>query len=205
MRTIEGLPTPSCIAPVFMLYCLNKTAEYVRPVNEVRKAKNKEEPEGIIMQKGQEQTMKKTLSILLALAMAFSLGAAAFAEGNDAETTVPVYRESLTGDETVVLRMVGDIPYMRIDDYYNQLLFTGAEKYPQQTPESEGLCFYLSGRYKLMDKNNETVDFGVEPDYVLTEEKDGAFDYSRYFDFAEISRLIDEYCSADLSESLNAA
>ena len=76
--------------------------------------------------------MKKTLSILLILAMAFSLSAAAFAEGDSTERAVPVYRESLTGDETVTLRMVGDIPYIRIDDYYNRLLFTGAEKYPQQ-------------------------------------------------------------------------
>ncbi len=76
--------------------------------------------------------MKKTLSILLILAMALSLSAAAFAEGAGTEKTVPVYRESMTGDETVTLRMVGDIPYMRIDDYYNRLIFTGAEKYPQQ-------------------------------------------------------------------------
>ncbi|MER2151301.1 MAG: S41 family peptidase [Candidatus Limivicinus sp.] len=76
--------------------------------------------------------MKKTLSILLILAMALSLSAAAFAEGSSTEKTVPVYRESMTGDETVTLRMVGDIPYIKIDDYYNKLLFTGAEKYPQQ-------------------------------------------------------------------------
>ena len=76
--------------------------------------------------------MKKTLSILLILAMVLSLGSAAFAEGAGTEKTVPVYRESMTGDETVTLRMVGDIPYMRIDDYYNRLIFTGAEKYPQQ-------------------------------------------------------------------------
>ncbi|MBR3196710.1 MAG: hypothetical protein IKF50_08420, partial [Clostridia bacterium] len=69
--------------------------------------------------------MKKTLSILLILAMALSLSAAAFAEGAGTEKTVPVYRESMTGDETVTLRMVGDIPYMRIDDYYNRLIFTG--------------------------------------------------------------------------------
>ena len=81
----------------------------------------------------------------------------------------------------------------------------GGANSPQQTPESEGLWFSLSSRYKLLDKNNETVDFGVEPDFVLTEEKDGAFDYSRFFDFAEISRLIDEYYSTDLSESLDAA
>ena len=61
--------------------------------------------------------MKKTLSILLILAMVLSLGSAAFAEGAGTEKTVPVYRESMTGDETVTLRMVGDIPYMRIDDY----------------------------------------------------------------------------------------
>jgi hypothetical protein len=64
---------------------------------------------------------------------------------------------------------------------------------PHRTPESEGLWFQLSGRYKLMDKNNQHVDFGVEPDYVLTEEKDGEMDYNRFFDFEEISRLINEY------------
>ena len=81
----------------------------------------------------------------------------------------------------------------------------GGANSPQQTPESEGLWFQLSGRYKLMDKNGETVDFGVEPNYVLTEEKDGAFDYSRFFDFAEVSRLIDEYYGAQTSDLLNAA
>jgi hypothetical protein len=81
----------------------------------------------------------------------------------------------------------------------------GGANSPQQTPESEGLWFQLSGRYKLMDKNGETVDFGVEPDYVLTEEKDGAFDYSRFFDFAEVSRLIDEYYGAQTSDLSNAA
>lgn len=81
--------------------------------------------------------------------MLVSLGAAAFAEGVGTEKTVPVYRESLTGDET--------------------------------------------------------VDFGVEPDYALTEEKDGEIDYSRFFDFAEISRLIDEYYGAQTSDLSNAA
>jgi C-terminal processing protease CtpA/Prc len=66
---------------------------------------------------------------------------------------------------------------------------------PQRTPESEGAVYQLSARYKLLDKNNETVDFGIEPDYLLTEENDGETDYSRFFDFAEISRLIDEYYS----------
>ena len=81
----------------------------------------------------------------------------------------------------------------------------GGANSPQMTPESEGLWFQLSGRYKLMDKNNETVDFGVEPDYVLTEEKDGAYDYSRFFDFAEISRLIDEYYGNQSSELSDTA
>ena len=66
---------------------------------------------------------------------------------------------------------------------------------PQRTPEPEGIVYQLSARYKLLDKNNETVDFGIEPDYLLTEENDGETDYSRFFDFAEISRLIDEYYS----------
>ncbi len=64
---------------------------------------------------------------------------------------------------------------------------------PQPTPESEGTMFNLSGRYSLLDKNNEHVDFGIVPDYLLTQEKDGEVDYSRFFDFAEISRLIEEY------------
>ena len=66
---------------------------------------------------------------------------------------------------------------------------------PQRTPEPEGIVYQLSARYKLLDKNNETVDFGIEPDYLLTEENDGETDYSRFFDFAEISRLINEYYS----------
>ena len=53
----------------------------------------------------------------------------------------------------------------------------------------------ISGRYKLLDKNSKTVDLGIEPDYLLTEEKDGVIDYSRFFDFAEISGLIDKYDS----------
>ena len=64
---------------------------------------------------------------------------------------------------------------------------------PQRTPDAEGMVYHLSARFKLLDKNNQTVDFGVEPDYLLTEEKDGNTDYSRFFDFEEISRLIDEY------------
>ena len=64
---------------------------------------------------------------------------------------------------------------------------------PQPTPESEGAMFNLSGRYKLVDRKGEYVDFGIEPDYLLTEEKDGETDYSRFFDVAEISRLIGEY------------
>ena len=48
------------------------------------------------------------------------------------EKKVSVYRDSLTSDETVVLHMVGDVPYIKIDDYYNALIFSGAEKYPQQ-------------------------------------------------------------------------
>ena len=69
----------------------------------------------------------------------------------------------------------------------------GGANNPQPTPESEGFTFNLSSRYKLMDKNNQHVDFGVEPDYVLTQEKDGAKDYSQYFDLATISQYMNEY------------
>ena len=64
---------------------------------------------------------------------------------------------------------------------------------PQPTPESEGTMFNLSARYKLVDRNNEHVDFGIVPDVVLTVEKDGETDYGRFFDFEEISRLIDAF------------
>ena len=64
---------------------------------------------------------------------------------------------------------------------------------PQRTPDSEGIVFHLSARYKMRDKNNESVDLGVTPDYLLTEEKNGETDYSRFFDFDEISRLMDDY------------
>ena len=83
-------------------------------------------------EKERKGTMKRLLSILLVFVMVMSSGAFAFAEVNYTEETVPVYRDSLTGNETVVLRMFGDIPYIKIDDYYNKLIFTGAEKYPQQ-------------------------------------------------------------------------
>ena len=63
----------------------------------------------------------------------------------------------------------------------------------QVTPEAEELLFNLSARYKLMDKNNQHVDFGVEPDYMLTQEKDGAKGYSQYFDLATISKHVNEY------------
>ena len=69
----------------------------------------------------------------------------------------------------------------------------GGANSPQTTPESEGLWFNLSARYKLMDKNNQHVDFGVEPDYVLTQEKDGKKDYSQYFDLAVISQHVNEF------------
>ena len=64
---------------------------------------------------------------------------------------------------------------------------------PQPTPESEGTMFNLSARYKLVDRNNEHVDFGIVPDVVLTVEKDGETDYGRFLDFEEISRLIDAF------------
>ncbi len=69
----------------------------------------------------------------------------------------------------------------------------GGANSPQVTPESEGLSFNLSARYKLMDKNNQHVDFGVEPDYVLTQEEDGEKDYSQYFDLAVISQHVNEF------------
>jgi C-terminal processing protease CtpA/Prc len=69
----------------------------------------------------------------------------------------------------------------------------GGANSPQVTPEAEGLSFNLSARYKLMDKNNQHVDFGVEPDYVLTQEKDGAKDYSQYFDLSVISQYVNEF------------
>jgi hypothetical protein len=69
----------------------------------------------------------------------------------------------------------------------------GGANSPQVTPESEGLSFNLSARYKLMDKNNQHVDFGMEPDYVLTQEKDGKKDYSQYFDLAVISQHVNEF------------
>ena len=69
----------------------------------------------------------------------------------------------------------------------------GGANSPQVTPEAEGQSFNMSARYKLMDKNNQHVDFGVEPDYVLTQEKDGAKDYSQYFDLAAISQYVNEY------------
>ena len=75
--------------------------------------------------------MKRLLSILLVFVMVMSSGAFVFAEVNYTEETVPVYRDSLTSSETVVLHMFGDIPYIKIDDYYNKLIFTGAEQYPQ--------------------------------------------------------------------------
>ena len=64
---------------------------------------------------------------------------------------------------------------------------------PQRTPFPEGFAFHLSGRYTLRDKNNEHVDFGVEPDYVLTQEKDGEVDYSQFADLELISRYMDEF------------
>ena len=69
----------------------------------------------------------------------------------------------------------------------------GGANSPQVTPEADGQSFNLSARYKLMDKNNQHVDFGVEPDYVLTQEKDGAKDYSQYFDLATISQHVNEF------------
>lgn len=71
----------------------------------------------------------------------------------------------------------------------------GGANAPQVTPEAEGFSINLSAGFKVMDKNNQHVDFGVEPDYVLTQEKDGAKDYSQYFDLATISQLVNEFYS----------
>ena len=64
---------------------------------------------------------------------------------------------------------------------------------PQHTTESEGLTFNLSSRYKLMDKNNKHVDFGVDPDFVLTKDNNGTPDYSDYFNLDVIGNMVDEY------------
>ena len=69
----------------------------------------------------------------------------------------------------------------------------GGANNPQVTPESQGLSFNMSARYKLMDKNNQNVDFGVEPDYELTQEKDGEKDYSQYFDLDVIGKHVSEH------------
>ena len=45
------------------------------------------------------------------------------------EEVVPVYRTSLSSNESVTVRKYGDLPYMKIDEYYNSLYSTGAEKY----------------------------------------------------------------------------
>ncbi|MBK6087554.1 dockerin type I domain-containing protein [Ruminococcus difficilis] len=63
---------------------------------------------------------------------------------------------------------------------------------PQHTTESEGLTFNLSSRYKLMDKNNKHVDFGVDPDFVLTKDNNGTPDYSDYFNLDVIGNMVDE-------------
>ena len=69
----------------------------------------------------------------------------------------------------------------------------GGANSPQHTAESEGFFFNLSSRYKLMDKNNEHVDFGVEPDFILTKEKDGKTDYSDFFNIDVISQKMEEF------------
>ena len=69
----------------------------------------------------------------------------------------------------------------------------GGANSPQHTAESEGFFFNLSSRYKLMDKNNEHVDLGVEPDFILTKEKDGKTDYSDFFNIDVISQKMEEF------------
>jgi hypothetical protein len=70
---------------------------------------------------------------------------------------------------------------------------SGGSNAPQVTPEAEGFSFRLSARYKLRDKDNQEVDLGVEPDYVLTQEKDGQKDYAQYFDAAAIGKYVNEF------------
>ena len=41
-----------------------------------------------------------------------------------------------------------------------------------------------------IDRNSKHVDFGIEPDCMLTKEVNGEMDYSLYDDFDEVSKLI---------------
>jgi len=43
-----------------------------------------------------------------------------------------------------------------------------------------------------MDKNNRHVDFGVEPDFVLTKDNNGTPDYSDYFNLEVIGSMMDK-------------
>ena len=64
---------------------------------------------------------------------------------------------------------------------------------PQKTPESEGLFFMMSSRLKLIDNAGNEIDDGIEPDAVLVDTVDGVKDYSRYYDVAGLSSLINEF------------
>lgn len=80
------------------------------------------------------QKKKKILMIVTAGSLILS-GCKVYASENAfSEQSVPVYRDRLASDESASVRMYGDIPYMKIDDYYNGLIFTGADQYLKHTP-----------------------------------------------------------------------
>lgn len=93
------------------------------------------------------------------------------------EKVVPVYHETLDGDETATLRVyedLPDVPYMSVTDFYNQFYLVG-------TDLTEGMTFTRSKDvFSLTNFGGWSATFDVRGDTVITDELFG-FTCSAYY------------------------
>lgn len=62
------------------------------------------------------------------------------------------------------------------------------------TNNPDGTTFQLSSGVSIIDKNGESVDLGVEPDYNMVKvNEDGSKDYSEVYNYENISKKFDEF------------
>lgn len=64
--------------------------------------------------------------------------------------------------EGVTMRTIGDIPYMKIDELYNKLYFTGAEKYPDKAKQTEAT--HNGSEFEAPAYEGTKATFGTDAD-----------------------------------------
>ena len=58
---------------------------------------------------------------------------------------------------------------------------------------SEGVMYSISVFSHSVNKNNETVDFGYDPDYILVENVDGRINYDKFYNLGILSELLNDF------------